>query len=949
MNTKTLFKLGTMLAILLVLVVGNAFAAKYYVNVITGLDGYNGLSPTVGGIGVGPKATINNAITAASPGDTIIVDYGNGVLYNEAVVVTKKLVFGVSNNNGTGTPVIYSLNINNAAAAPNNTVTFTGPWLVQQGLTLTAGVTYGANNLTVAVSVTRVAAAATVDQQINYSGVVAFFYNATMTTGPEFVPVSNTTSAGNLTTTAGTLTLGNSATINGILTTAGPLALGSSTLTVFGNSLAHSLGGNVTGGTLAFTMNGATTVAGAVTLPTLTATTTSSTLRLLTLTAVTATGNITASSGAQITLTAATTVGSVTNNGNGTITLTVATATGALTNTGVGVITFVSAGAVTVTGNVAQSGAGAILFVDATTISGNVTNNPTLTVADGDAVVAATNRGVIRFAGEFAQSIGGSVTNAPVFTGSLTNVATSWANGGEISFGSTGTAITISGTLTVSASRSFTKSSSTGATTISNNGKVLFANTTGTVTVGGISNTTAWNSVTNVTAANNGDVDMTARTVGTVSAGAVSSSSTASATFANGNIFFGGAAGVFSASTISTTGGTGGQIYVADNASPVTITGNVTNARTVSGQKYLRFGNAATAGFAVSIGGDLVQSGAATTAFDGFNGAAAESFAVTGVLNVSSGLVIVAGAQTGTGTFNIGSINLTGGKIDLIGGGAGTMNIVVGNSTFTAGTFYMTTSAARTLQLGGLSNKFSGAATRTDFGTAAGDLNVTLLIQPTAVTALQTITGDATTTVWPGPITVNNLSGLTPTVRFTGGNFRSLGAAVTFAAGQVELNAMYLFIGGQLAPFVANGNFVNTAGYITTSVGVNQGFVSLNGNAAGQAVSGAGMFGNFEADNNSGLGAVTVAGGTGPFKGTFNLTNGEVVGGANVNFDNSANPPTIVVNSGTFNAAPTFTSMVNVYYIGIDKSTGNELPVATNKLNNLTVATTNGEIGRAHV
>jgi len=945
MNTKTLFKLVTMLAILMVLVAGNAFAGKWYVNVITGLDGYNGLSPTVGGIGVGPKATINNAITAATAGDTIYVDYGNGVLYNEAVVVNKAMVFGVTANNGSGTPVIFSLNINTGAAA--NNATLTGPWLVQSGLTLTTGTVINAGNLTVGTSVTRVVGTATVDAQINFTGNVDFTYNATMTTGGEMVAAGNTTNCRNITTTAGTLTLGHNVTMNGVLTTAGPMNLGANTLAVVGASVAHAIGGNVTNGTVAFTMSGATTVGGAFTMPTITAASSSSTIRLLTLTAVTTTGDLTASSAGSITATAATTVGNVTNSGTGVITLTAATATSSISNSSSGQIILNAAGAVTVTGNVNQSGKGNVLFNagTSTTVTGSVTNNPTLTLTDA-AVVAAGNVGVIRFVGDFPVTISGNLVVGTTITGATGSTgATAWANAGEVSFGTVTTLATVTGTVQITSTHSITYGGA--ANSVNNCAGVTFANTTGNISLGGITNSGVWLDVTSVTAAGNASLVAGARTSGTFSAGAVLNNSVVTTAGAHCNIITGaaGSTGANTATSVSTTGSSkGGQIYFAGDAATFTTTGTVNSARTTTGT-YIRVGATPTAANAVSIGGDLTSSGSGTIAFDGFNGAAGEAFSVTGQLNVTGGTVTVnaAAALTGGGTFSFGTINISGGTVSLVGAGAATMNMVTGNATFTAGTFSMTTSAGRTLQLGGLANKFSGAATKTNFGTAAGNKLVTLLIQPTAVTALQTITGDATTTLWPGPITVNNTSGLQPAVRFTGGNFRSLGAAVTFTAGQVEINGVTLFIGGQLAPAIASGNFVNTAGYVTTAVGSNNGFISLNGVAA-QTVSGAGTFGNFEADNNVGAGAVAVAGGTGAFTGTFNLTNGQVTGGANVVFNNSTNPPTIVVNAGTFAVAPTFTSMVNVYYIGIDKSTGNELPVAANKLNNLTVATTNGAI-----
>ncbi len=112
------------------------------------------------------------------------------------------------------------------------------------------------------------------------------------------------------------------------------------------------------------------------------------------------------------------------------------------------------------------------------------------------------------------------------------------------------------------------------------------------------------------------------------------------------------------------------------------------------------------------------------------------------------------------------------------------------------------------------------------------------------------------------------------------------------------------------------------------------------------AISGAGSFSNFEVDA-SGMTA-TVAAGTGPFTGTFNLTAGTVTDASavdnatDITFNNATTYPTIVKNAGSFLYIPTFTSMVNVYYIGTDQTSGKELPAATTKLNNLTVATTNG-------
>lgn len=145
---NTLFKLAALP--LFVLAIGNAAVAQttFYVNVVIGLDGYDGLSPTPNPPANGPKQTISNAILASSPGDNIIVDYGNGILYPETVIADKKLTFGVSSYNGTGAPLIYGLNVNIAAGPPNNTATFTGEWRFQLGIAVLSGTVTLTGNVT---------------------------------------------------------------------------------------------------------------------------------------------------------------------------------------------------------------------------------------------------------------------------------------------------------------------------------------------------------------------------------------------------------------------------------------------------------------------------------------------------------------------------------------------------------------------------------------------------------------------------------------------------------------------------------------------------------------------------------------------------------------------------------------------------------------------------------
>lgn len=951
MNTRNIFKLGSLLLVLLMALTSMSVAQqKWYVNVQTGLDGNTGLAPS-GTAPVGPKATIGNAITAASAGDTIIVDYGNGNLYNENVSVTKKLIFGTSNNSGTGTPQIVSLTINNANAAPNNTVTFVGPFKINNGLTLTQGATLGAGNLTVLASVSRTAqsntASATVDAQLNYSGVVNFTYvtaGFTMTTGFELPAAANTTNFGNLTTTgAGVLTLNEGKTMSGIITNAGGINLGGTTLNINNAAVAHAIGANITNGTLAFTITGAVAVNGNFNLPNVTAT--SAAAQTLTLATNTSIGDITAGGVTSVAVSAAggagQTVGNVINNGTGTVTLTGALNIASLSNTSSGVVTLTAAGAVIVTGNVSQSGSGSILFNSTTSnsIGGNVTNNPSLAITNA-IINAGSNKGVIRFVGDYPATISGNLTVNPVITGAA-NSATVWNNAGEVTFGAAASLVTITGTLTVNATHTLTYGGTSGTATISNNGDVIFASAAGNIIIsGGIANTTTWLNVTSITSANNGDVNMAARVAGTLGTGgsrtgAISNTSTISSTGNNGNIITGTTVtttGGFFGTTVSTSGAAGGSIYFPDAS--FNVSSFVRNSRSVTGT-HIQVGTAATATVAVSIGGNLENAGASTISFAGFNGAVAEAFSVTGqVISTGTGTIFVGGAQTGTGTFSFGSINITGGTVNLAGTGASVMNVVVnGTTTFAGGTWNMGTSAARTMQLGGLLNNFSSATTRTDFS-STNMANVALLIQPTSVIAAQTMTGNSTAAIWFGPITVNNTSGLQPAITFSGGNFRVLNT-VTFTAGQIKLDNVTLFIGGQLAPAIGAGGLVNTAGYVTGG----NGFLSMNGNGA-QAVSGAGSFGNFEVDATTQT--VTVAASTGDFTGNFNLTAGTVAGGANIILNNATTPPTIVVNAGTFSAGPTFTSTVNVYYIGIDKTVGNELPAATTKLNNLTVATTNG-------
>jgi hypothetical protein len=952
----------------------------YYVDVINGLDGYNGLSATAQGGGVGPKQTINNAIAAASNGDVIVVAYANGNLYNENVVlVDKKLTF----NSTGGTPSVVSFVVNNTLAAPNNTTTFGGPFKFNNGLGLTAGKVVGANNLTVGATVVRTAGE--VDAQLNYSGVVNFTYNggAAVTSGFELPAAGNTTNFGNLTTTgAGTvLKLNESKQMNGILSTSDGLNLNTFTLTVAGANT-HTVTANVTNGTLAFSLTGAATVNGNFDLPNVSAT--AAAANTLTLNTNQNLGNVTAGGAATVSAPTAITVKNVTNNGSGAVTLPVITTGGNLANnaggsitvatattaaTTVGSVTNMAGGfikvdvpagfALTVNGDVTQSGAGYIDIVKtgasalAVTVNGNVLNNPTLALTNAT-VNAGTRVGTIQF-GNRVVTITGSVTVSTQFAGTATRnngpATTVWNEAGNVDFNSNaaGRNVTITGGINITTMNGGIAAADGGlaaaAASVTNSGSVVFNSAAGNITTGNVTISTNFASVTNVTLTDNGSVLALNRTTGTFATGDISNSSVG-ANGANGNFKTAATTNAgFAGGNVTTTGATGGYIVFANET--VTLAGKVVNSRS-SAADHIQFGTAATAGLSYSFTGNVENTGSSNIYFGGFNGAGAENLSFNGKLIVSGGMVYVnpAAAMNGTGTIQlVGGVELTGGTIDLTGAGTTNMDVLVGNSMFKAGKFDVAgpgalattlnplsvAGADRVLQLTGLSYQFSDLATRTDFSTNA---NTVLLVRPTTIITAQAISGNATQTVWPGMLVVDNTTNLTPAVTFNGGNFRILKGVAINTNSNTLFDNITLFIGGQLAPNAGAGDFYNYGGFTTNG----QGFVSLNSNAA-STFGGGGKYQNFEVDVTGG--AATAAAGLGDFTKTFNLTAGNVLTSNNIVFNNAVDYPTIVRNAGTFAVAPTFTSMVNVLYIGLDKATSLELPAAANKLYNLTVATTN--------
>ena len=106
MFTKKLFKLSALLVVLVVTFGALSFAqTTYYVNNDIGLDGYNGLSATIGAVPTGPKRTIANAVSAAVNGDIIVIATTGSPYADDLNTNGKTLTF----NSSGGTPIIANI------------------------------------------------------------------------------------------------------------------------------------------------------------------------------------------------------------------------------------------------------------------------------------------------------------------------------------------------------------------------------------------------------------------------------------------------------------------------------------------------------------------------------------------------------------------------------------------------------------------------------------------------------------------------------------------------------------------------------------------------------------------------------------------------------------------------------------------------------------------------
>jgi fibronectin-binding autotransporter adhesin len=960
MNLKNLIKLSTLLVLMITMLSGASFAQQtYWVDGVNGLDGLDGLHQTVTGVpGQGPKKTITNAITAASSGD--IINVIASAPYPEALNITDKHLTLNSESGTAEVTGLLTIDIDVAVITTNDNVTFGGPFKFSGGITLVDGSIVGGGNVTVAGTFTRTLGTS-VDAQLLYSGVVNFVYTGAgeMTTGPELPASSNTTALGNLTTAAGaTLKLNESKTVNGDITLVGAVNLNGFTLNLTKTSGTYTLGGNVTNGTINFitsdgTANTQTLTGGAFNIPNVTVTgghatanqvaiATTGTMgnldvsgvhQRVTIAGPTTMGNVSNSSTGDATygtvvLTSPTTVGNVTNSGTGAVTVAAATTIGSISNSAdqvldavgahagiTGLIGINTVAAVTVGGDVTLSSTGQIIFSGAggATINGNVANNlnQTFTVTTSSNTVTYTSLGLISFSGGVV-TINGTLTNNASMNATLTTDAgasvANFVSNGNILFAA---APVISGKITNNATAPSIAASGAGTETYTLCGLINFANI---ATVPAVENNTNFASA----ATNSGNINVTS--AGAVTVQSLKNTST-SPTASNGMIDLSAVAGAVVVNQgVEVSGAAKGGDIIFPNQN-VTVGGSVIDSKGDTGADII-IGSAGTTGIVISVSGDVVNSGKSNITV---NSALDATFTVVGKIE-NSGTGTISFPNVTTGTFSLGSMALSNGTLSFAGAGAATGAINVKNINLAAGALALGT-GVRTMTVTGPAN-FLGAATTTP--TITGDNTTMVLAAPTPTTIQSFTIGNAGAT-YPGPFQVNNLTGLVDAVVISGGNLRVLNN-VSFIAGQVVLNGanQRLFIGDEVN--TKTGNFVNAAGYRTE----NNAFISSNSSAA-NTVTGAGYFGNFEVDNTNG----TTINVTGDFKSIFNLTKG-VVTVTSVKFNNTNPFPTIVRNAGTFNVAPTFTSMVNVYYIGIDKSTANELPVATNKLNDLTVATTNG-------
>jgi hypothetical protein len=775
------------------------------------------------------------------------------------------------------------------------------------------------------------------------------------------------------------------------------------TLTVSG-ALAHVIDGNVTSatGTLSFNLTGNASLDGLNAARSITNLTVGGSANTFTLdpggaSTISTVGNVILNNNTNLTMLNTGNIGDITHNGGGLLT-TFQTAPGTVGNvlmsstaTSAGVLRLnLAAGGNLTTGTLTQSGQGFIHFganVTGTVTTGNVLLNSNIALTTAG---AQTNRGMILFdnnsSGTLANvQINGTLKNEAVFSGTTDDAGNGYL--GLIIFANT-TNVTVTGASTVNVTGAVTINA--GGTFTGDLGCITFANATGAANFAAITNSSTFSpGAVGVRVAEFLTNDpgtptsipapyITATFAGGFTAGAVTNSSSTDGN--SGGIEFDDVTGNFIFASITQTGSTtGGDIAFAStvaDAGNLTVNGDVknergaagadivwhldgvvvapNNAETVTvnsilntGASNIEFRN--TIAGAVTINQNVQQTGTGRIRFLNMTTA---TVGITGTLTVSSGFLEFSGSgavATGNITVN-GAVALTGGSIDF------------GND---ARAFIMNN---QSIQIGG--NNQNVGFPNTD-GLA---INTEMRFTQPIPNVVQYITIGGVNQELPLWINVNNVSAIpAPYVVFQSlyggtGNPGSVYITYTGAASPdalvfnstfggvvntVRLDNVRFYLGKNNPGGVDPGDFYNKTGYST----VNGGFVMMNGNAT-QNVNNTGApdagatFGNFGVDNNALSGAANAdVAIINPctFTNDFYLAEGSIantlvgwVSTTNVQFNGPAPYPTIYRTEGVFRSAPTFNSLVNVTYYGNDKTSAFEIPAATNRLQNLTVATTNG-------
>ena len=150
MNTKSLLHVLFALAVLTLLVGASASAqTTYYVDGVSGNDGWSGTASTFQSGNVGPKKTITAALALTIAGDVVDINTGT---YNETVVLNQKVELTTQYPVTAGPVVIQNLTLNSGATATKlnvtghgGTMTVSGTLLVQSG----AYTVFGASDINV--------------------------------------------------------------------------------------------------------------------------------------------------------------------------------------------------------------------------------------------------------------------------------------------------------------------------------------------------------------------------------------------------------------------------------------------------------------------------------------------------------------------------------------------------------------------------------------------------------------------------------------------------------------------------------------------------------------------------------------------------------------------------------------------------------------------------------